>query len=223
MDPRRFLGLLAVLAGLVAVVPPAVAQATDPAPPSTASPAESAAAPQPGSGAGEGSVPDVAGEAPSAADRLRAEAGRRFDLGVSYYDDGRYDAALAEFLRTYEITGEWSVLYNLGQVCRALGRNADAVGYFERYLGLGTDEIDADRRAEVFLALDALDPLVGRVRVDIDLDGAHVFVDGIDRGTTPLSRPLLVDPGSHEIEIRDDRLPGARAARDPPGRRPDRV
>ena len=106
------------------------------------------------------------------------------------------------------------MLYNLGQVCRALGRNADAVGYFERYLGLGTDEIDADRRAEVFLALDALDPLVGRVRVDIDLDGAHVFVDGIDRGTTPLSRPLLVDPGSHEIEIRDDRLPGGRERRE---------
>ncbi|MBI5499387.1 MAG: tetratricopeptide repeat protein [Deltaproteobacteria bacterium] len=200
MDPRRPVGSLVLLLTLAAAAPPTTAQPLEP----------QAGGPPAAIPGNESTLPDP----PPEVDPLLAEAGRRFDLGVAYYDEGRYDAALAEFLRTYEITGEWSVLYNLGQVCRALGRNADAVGYFERYLALGAADIDPDRRAEVQAALDSLQPLVARIRIDVVIDGAVVFVDGVERGATPLPGPLLVDPGSHAVEVRDDRLPGGRERRE---------
>ncbi|MBI5490937.1 MAG: tetratricopeptide repeat protein [Deltaproteobacteria bacterium] len=191
MDPRRPVGWLVLVLASVAAVPPAAAQQDDAS--ATVTPGD---------------------QPPPQVDPLLAEAGRRFDLGVAYYDEGRYDAALAEFLRSYEITGEWSVLYNLGQVCVALARNADAAGYFERYLALGAADIDSDRRAEVQSALASLDPLVARIRVDVDVDGAIVLLDGVERGSSPLPGPLLVDPGSHLVEVRDDRLPGGRERRE---------
>jgi len=143
-----------------------------------------------------------------------AEAGRRFDQGVAYVNEGRFEAAMAEFLRAYDISGEWTVLYNLGQVSRSLGRNADAYDYFRRYLAAGGDDVEADRRSEVEQALVQLEPRVARLAVEVDLDGALVLVDGAERGVTPLSDPVVVDPGSHVVEIRDERLAGGRERRE---------
>ena len=143
-----------------------------------------------------------------------AEAGRRFDQGVAYVAEGRFEAAMAEFLRAYEISGEWTVLYNLGQVSASLGRNADAYDYFSRYLAVGGDEVEATRREEVEGALRDLEPRVAHLAVDADIAGAVVFVDGKERGATPLAGPVVVEPGSHVVEVRDERLAGGRERRE---------
>ncbi len=159
---------------------------------------------------GEGTVSPTT---PGAEDPL-AEAGRRFDQGVAYVAEGRFEAAMAEFLRAYEISGEWSVLYNLGQVSASLGRNADAFDYFTRYLAQGGEEIDGTRRAEVEGALRELEPRVAHLVIDADIAGAVVFVDGKERGATPLAGPVVVEPGSHVVEVRDERLAGGRERRE---------
>jgi hypothetical protein len=143
-----------------------------------------------------------------------AEAGRRFDQGVAYVAEGRFEAAMAEFLRAYEISGEWIVLYNLGQVSASLGRNADAYDYFTRYLAAGGDEVESTRRGEVEGALRELEPRVAHLAIDADIAGAVVFVDGKERGATPLLGPVVVEPGSHVVEVRDERLAGGRERRE---------
>jgi hypothetical protein len=143
-----------------------------------------------------------------------AEAERRFDQGVAYVAEGRFEAAMAEFLRAYEISGEWTVLYNLGQVSVSLGRNADAHDYFSRYLAAGGDEVEQTRREDVEGALRALEPRVAHLAIDAEIAGAVVFVDGTERGATPLAGPVVVEPGSHVVEVRDERLAGGRERRE---------
>lgn len=130
------------------------------------------------------------------------EAGERFDRGVAFYDEGDFGAALAEFLRAYELTGHWGVLYNLGQVSAALNRHVDAVRYFEGYLEGGGGEIDAARRAEVEQRLRELRSRLATLTVTVDVDGAEVLLDDEIVGTTPLPEPIYVAAGPHVVVAR---------------------
>ncbi|MBN1771156.1 MAG: hypothetical protein JXB32_07850 [Deltaproteobacteria bacterium] len=154
------------------------------------------------------------GSSADAAEDPLAEAGRRFDQGVAFYNAGRYGAALAEFLRAYEISGEWTVLYNLGQVSAALGRAADAYVYFQRYLTDGGGEVGALRRSEVRDSMAELEPRIARIAVEVDVDGVEILVDGRSCGTAPLSEPVVVEPGSHVVEVRGELIAGGRERRE---------
>ena len=154
----------------------------------------------------EAEPPDAVQEPPAAeqpppSDPAMVEAGERFDRGVRYFEDGDFGAALAEFLRAYELTGNWIVLYNLGQVSQGMGRRADALRYFERYLAEGGADVDAieGRRAEVESNLAALRARLALLDVDVDVEGAEVLVDDEIVGTAPLGEPLVLDPGPHVV------------------------
>jgi len=136
-------------------------------------------------------------------DPALAEAAQRFDRGVEYYFAGNYGAALAEFLRAYELTGNAVVLYNLGQVSQALGRDADAAHYFERCIAEASCAESAEgRRAEVEGALAALRQELARLRVDVDVEGAEILVDDAVVGAAPLVDPLYLSPGPHTVLAR---------------------
>ena len=142
-----------------------------------------------------------AGTAP-AADPVLQEAGERFDRGVAFYDEGDFGAALAEFLRAYELTEHWGVLYNLGQVSSALNRHAEALRYFESYLADGGGEIDASRRSEVEEKVGALRSRLATLMVTVDVDGAEILLDDEIVGTTPLAEPIYVSSGPHVVVAR---------------------
>jgi hypothetical protein len=134
-------------------------------------------------------------------DSVMVEAAERFDRGVQFYEDGEFGAALAEFLRAYELTGNWVVLYNLGQVSQGMGRRADALRYFERYLAEGGAEVDGieGRRAEVEANLAGLRGRLALLDVEVDVEGAEVLVDDEIVGTAPLAEPVVLDPGPHVV------------------------
>jgi hypothetical protein len=130
------------------------------------------------------------------------EARERFNRGVAFYDEGSFGAALAEFQRAYELTGNWNVLYNLGQVSQALDRPADALRYFEDYLAGGGAGIAPERVAEVQQAMGGLRREVAVLRVTVDVGGADILVDDAIVGTSPLAEPLYVAPGPHTVAAR---------------------
>lgn len=63
-----------------------------------------------------------------------AEARSLFEIGRTAFEQRRYDDAHAYFERSYEASGQPDLLYNLGVVCERLGRDEEAVRWFERYL-----------------------------------------------------------------------------------------
>jgi tetratricopeptide (TPR) repeat protein len=80
----------------------------------------------------------------SLADR---EAHARFESGRLAMESGRYEEALADFTRSYELSGRGVILFNIGLVHDRLRRDGEALDAFERYLEAVPD---ASNREEVW-------------------------------------------------------------------------
>ncbi|MFO0684252.1 MAG: PEGA domain-containing protein [Sandaracinus sp.] len=132
----------------------------------------------------------------------RSEASTHFQRGTDLFNEGNFDAALAEFQRAYDLAPAAPVLYNLARVHGALGHPVEAAHAYERYLAEGGSAIPSGRRAEVEQALETQRQRIGRVRVTVNVEGAIVSIDGADVATTPLASPIEVAGGTHAIGVR---------------------
>lgn len=133
-------------------------------------------------------------------DRL---ARTHYQAGSSYYEQGRWTDALQEFEVAYRLSSDArkpALLYNIGLTQERLGRLAEAIESFRRYLDGTPNARDRETLEERIRTLQArLDAT--SVALEVSEAGAHVEVDGQERGTTPLAEPLRVTPGEHEIRI----------------------
>ena len=63
-----------------------------------------------------------------------AEARSHFDAGYSYFQEARYDDALTEFTRAYELSPRPALLFNMSQCYERLGRLDEAIRYLEQFI-----------------------------------------------------------------------------------------
>lgn len=128
------------------------------------------------------------------------DARARVKRGLQLYDEGEYRLALAELERANEILPSWKLLYNIGQIHIQLGEYARAERVLRQYLDEGGGQIPADRRAEVEKDLAMLAPRVAKVTVEVNVDGADVFVNDQAAGRAPLAK-VPVDAGALRIVV----------------------
>jgi tetratricopeptide (TPR) repeat protein len=131
-------------------------------------------------------------------------ARQHFQRGIAYYKEGDFKLALVEFTRSYELTKNFRILYNIGQVNQQLNNYSKAMLALERYLDDGRDEIPADRRTAVTSDLDDLRAKTAQVEVQVNVNGAEVWLDDVLVGRSPLAQALIVDAGDHRLEARRD-------------------
>jgi hypothetical protein len=127
------------------------------------------------------------------------EAIARFKRGLELYGDQDYAGARVEFRRAYELSPNYRVLFNIGQVCFQLNDYACALGSFEKYLAEGGEEIASERRAEVQRDIDKLQTRVGRLEIVTNVPDVDVSVDDVYIGRTPLEQSLIVSTGKRRI------------------------
>lgn len=89
--------------------------------------------------------PAGAGTAPGAAAQPADPDGdplarNHFASGRAYYDRGRYEEAIVEFQRAYELSPHPELLYNLYLAHQNLGHRAEAIDALSRYLAERPDE-----------------------------------------------------------------------------------
>lgn len=162
-------------------------------------------------GASPAAAQDAATPSTAAAEEdPRVRAAAHFDRGITFFNEERYDAALAELARAYELAPAHQTLYNLARVHAALGHAVEATRAYERYLQEAGEEIDARRRREAQAALDEQRARVGHLMVRVDVSGATIAVDGVDVATTPLNVPIPLSAGTHTVEVH---APGREAVR----------
>jgi tetratricopeptide (TPR) repeat protein len=63
-----------------------------------------------------------------------AEARHLFEAGVVAFRDTRFDDALDYFEHAYQLSRRDELLYNLGLACERLGRDAEALDYYRRFI-----------------------------------------------------------------------------------------
>lgn len=126
-----------------------------------------------------------------------------FSSGRAYYDQGRYEDALREFTEAFRVAPDASkglMVFNMGQGQERLGRLAEAIASFQRYLELVPD---AEDRATIEERIRGLQERLAQTGIVLTVSepGARVLVDGTEAGTTPLAAALQVTPGSHELRV----------------------
>ncbi len=129
-------------------------------------------------------------------------AREHFQRGMEFYEEGRYDAALAEFQRAYDLAPAHQALYNLGRVHAALGHAVESARAYEQYLKDARGRVPRRKIREVRAALRREQSRIARLVVDTPVRGAVVSIDGSDVASTPLTEPIFVSAGSHTVEVR---------------------
>ena len=138
---------------------------------------------------------------PLATESRVEEAQSRFRRGVELYTEGDSSGALVELTRAYELSLNFRILFNLGQVSYQRRNYAAALDYLTRYLNQGGDQIPTSRRVEVEADLDQLRQRVGYVGIQVAETGFEVLVDDVSIGATPLPAPATVNVGHHRVEL----------------------
>jgi hypothetical protein len=145
-------------------------------------------------------VTAVLAAAPALAQTKVEEARQHFKRGTELYDEGNYRGALVEFQRAYELSPNYKLLYNMGQVYLELQDYAKAGRNLNRYLTEGGNEVPAARRDEVTKQLERLKNRVGQISVDTS-PGAEILVDDESQGFAPLPEALTVSIGRHKVTV----------------------
>lgn len=125
-----------------------------------------------------------------------------------------YDAAARAFTELYRLTRQPEGLYHLGIVAHAQGRLLDAQDLLRRFLSDPRTELLSsaaagpeagplvERQAEARRILALPRPPSGKLNL-IGASGTLVYLDARLVGSLPLSRPLLVAPGKHTLQLED--------------------
>lgn len=139
--------------------------------------------------------------AQSATDNPTTEVARaRFKEGVGFYDKGQFEQARASFLQAYALKKHPAVLLNLAWSSLKSGHTLEAEHYFKQFLTDSKDITDK-QRADANDGLNQAHAKLGRIDVAA-VAGTEVTVDGDKVGTTPLSDPILVEPGAHTVKFK---------------------
>ncbi len=144
----------------------------------------------------------VAQTAPVPEQSAKEQASAHFRSGVELFHEEAFRAALVEFERAYEISPEYRLLYNIGQVQLQLGDYLNATQSYERYLAEGGAEVPAARRETVEASLKVLHQRVGRLSITSNADGAEIFVDDQPVGVSPLATTVVLNVGRHRVYAR---------------------
>lgn len=76
--------------------------------------------------------PGVGSAEPTAEDKLKARP--HFERGQAAYNAGRYDDAIAEYLRAYDFAPAPALLFNVAQALRLKGDKPRALDYYRKFL-----------------------------------------------------------------------------------------
>src|SRR5262249_1808576 len=125
---------------------------------------------------------------------------RRFQEGVKFFDQKRYEEARAAFVQAYALKHHPAVLLNLAQSEIRSGHVLEAARHFSAYLR-ESPNVTAAERAEAEKALAAARTKLGRIHVSV-ASGAEVLVDGEVVGQAPLPEAVDATPGSHIVEAK---------------------
>lgn len=136
---------------------------------------------------------------PDASKRL--EARERFDRGLTLFNQGDNQGALAEFQRAHQLTGNATVLYNIARVQAATGEPVAALETLE-LLTAAPGELSGARLAQLQTLKREQEQRVGSLTVRSSVSaGARVEVDGADVGGLDSTRPLRLSAGRHVVGV----------------------
>jgi hypothetical protein len=188
------LALLAFLHGAVAIAAPPRATPVPSAAVARAS-AAPPAAPTPPPAATASATPAPLSESLTGAAKAEYAASRIL------YDDGDFRGALEKLKRTYDLSNDPRLLWNMAACQKNLRRYAEVVRLVEVYLRDGGAYMTGSDRADATALLETVKAFVCDLQVESNEGGATLYFDDQPLGSTPFAGPVQVDMGVHKIRL----------------------
>jgi hypothetical protein len=142
------------------------------------------------------------GSARAADPKPMDEAKRHFAQGVALYNDGNFNAALAEFEAAYKIKQSPAVLYNIGLTEKSLFRYNEAIDSLTQYI-TNDKKLPKERQKEVAQLITEMRALLAQVTINVIPDGAAIKLDDRTIGQAPM-KPYGIAAGNHTLEVLAD-------------------
>jgi PEGA domain len=120
--------------------------------------------------------------------------------GVHLMDRGDNRGALEKFEAAFRLVPSPKILFNMGKAHHALGHEVEAVTALERFLDEAPYAPKESRDAAERL-VQSLHPKLSYLDLVTDEVGSLISIDGHEIGTVPLSRPIVIAPGTHEVRF----------------------
>ncbi len=160
-----------------------------------------------------------------------AEARKAFAAGVNMLQDpdgAKYEDAMLQFRRVYQLISTWKVLGNIGLCAMKLERDGEAIEAYEKYLKEGGAQIDPDEKAQVERDLGTLKASLVTVHLVFPSDHGKLIDERVNsRGARTINEYPIVaatldvgmHPGHHTLTARlaagesrweDDFAPGSK-------------
>jgi hypothetical protein len=152
--------------------------------------------------AGTSAAPAAPG---SLADVLTGEARAEYEAARLLYEDGDYAGASLKFQRAYDASKDPRLLWNRAAAEKNLRHYALVKELVEGYLREGGGKISDADRVDAESLIQMVSGFIARLTVTVKQPGATISLDGQVVGKSPLTAPLSVDMGPHEIKVE---LPG---------------
>lgn len=137
--------------------------------------------------------------APPLSEALTGPARTEYDLAKILYRDGDFGGAVVKFQRSYELSKDPRLLWNIAACEKSLRHYTRVLALLERYRKEAAPTLSADEQKAAGELIEIIKPFVSTVTIEVNEPGATIAVDGEELGVSPLPAPLTIDMGSHEI------------------------
>jgi hypothetical protein len=137
----------------------------------------------------------------SLGEALSGNALVEYQNGRTLYAAGDFASALASFERAFSVTPDPRLLWNMAACERKLEHFVRVLELVDRYVRESGSMLSEQEREEAARVVTAVRGFVASVTISTQPEGAQVFVDDQAVGRTPLSAPVLVDPGPHRFRF----------------------
>ncbi len=131
---------------------------------------------------------------------LGPEAQPSYRKGMVRLHEGQYARAHASFSSAWGLERHWAIALALGECFLKMGRQRDAAEHLDH--ALRTMPPNHPSRPAAEQAMARLRSRLAALHVEVDRDGAEIWVDGSPIGTSPRHAPAYVEPGSRRVEAR---------------------
>jgi len=124
-----------------------------------------------------------------------------FKEGIAAFDRRDFEAARVAFLQTFALKPAAPVVRrNLGLAEIYSGHYLDGARRLARVFHT-TDDGSSEDRARMLESLKKAEAHLERVSLEVNQEGAEIWVDGVDLGTSPLPFVWYVAPGSYDVRV----------------------
>ncbi|HTJ44876.1 MAG TPA: PEGA domain-containing protein [Kofleriaceae bacterium] len=149
--------------------------------------------------------------------KAKAEARKLIDGGDQFIKKGdylekkgkhdqaleMYQRALAAYEKAYDLVANAQIYFAIAGAEEKLGHWLDAANHYKKMLAEAADMKPALKDAAT-QRLEAAKAYLGQITLTVTPDGTHVSVEGKDIGTSPLTEPLILEPGEYTLGFTHD-------------------